>query len=125
VAERLTAKPGTRAYGPLSVLLQYYASVQYGFTVPPGAFKPRPKVDSAVIRVEWKPGVPEGRGFTDFVHQAFSSRRKKLVNNLLGMFASLDRAEVLHRLTQAGVEPNVRPEQLSVAEFLRVYNQFR
>src|SRR5205814_9757795 len=78
VAQRLAAKPGTKEYGPLSVLIQYYATVKYGFTVPPGAFKPRPKVDSAVVRLEWKPDAPEARAFTDFVHHAFSSRRKKL-----------------------------------------------
>ena len=71
VAERIIAKPGDDAYGPLSVLLQYYAVPVFGFTVPPGAFRPKPKVDSAVIRLEWKPGVQEARDFTDFVHQAF------------------------------------------------------
>ena len=97
----------------------------YGFTVPPGAFKPRPKVDSAVIRLDWKPGVPEAREFTDFVQQAFSSRRKKLVNNLMHIFPSLGREEVLGRIERAEIGLNVRPEELSVAEFLRVYNQFR
>jgi 16S rRNA (adenine1518-N6/adenine1519-N6)-dimethyltransferase len=125
VADRLIAKPRTKAYGPLSVLVQYYANVMYGFTVPPGAFTPPPKVDSAVVRLEWKPGVPDAKPFTDFVHQAFSSRRKTLANNLLSMFGSLGREEILHRLAQAGVESTVRPEELSVAEFLRVYNLYR
>ena len=124
VAERLVAEPSTSDYGPLSVLIQYYATVKYGFTVPPGAFKPRPKVDSAVVRLEWKAGVPEARAFTDFVHLTFSSRRKKLVNNLLSMFGSLDRAEVLRRMDTAGVAANARPEELSVTQFLGVYNQF-
>src|SRR5437867_1136967 len=125
VAERLTAKPHTSEYGPLSVLVQYYATVRYGFTVPPGAFKPRSKVESAVVRLEWKPDVPDARGFTDFVHRAFSSRRKKLVNNLLSVFGSLAREELLRRLQAAGIAANARPEELSVIEFLRVYNQFR
>jgi 16S rRNA (adenine1518-N6/adenine1519-N6)-dimethyltransferase len=124
VAERLSARPRTNAYGPLSVLIQYYANVRYGFTVPPGAFKPRPKVDSAVVHLEWKPDVPEATRFTDFVHNAFSSRRKKLVNNLLSMFGSIGREEILHRLDRAGIGANARPEELSVTEFLRVYNQF-
>ena len=122
VAERLAAKPRTKAYGPLSVLIQYYAKVTYGFTVPPGAFTPAPKVDSAVIRVEWKPDVPDATPFTDFVHEAFSSRRKTLANNLLSMFGSLGRDEILRRLEQAGIVANARPEELSVTEFLRVYN---
>jgi 16S rRNA (adenine1518-N6/adenine1519-N6)-dimethyltransferase len=125
VAERLIAKPGTSEYGPLSVLIQYYAHIAYGFTVLPGAFKPRPKVDSAVIRLEWKPSVPEARAFTDFVQQAFSSRRKKLANNLQHMFASVGREEILQRIERSGIGMNVRPEELSVDEFMRVYNQFR
>ena len=125
VAERLTARPGAADYGPLSVLIQYYADVSYGFTVPPGAFKPRPKVDSALIRLNWKPGVPEARKFTDFVQQTFSSKRKKLVNNLLQMFPSIGRDEILRRIEKAGIGMNVRPEELSGPDFLRVYNQFR
>ena len=124
VAQRLAAEPSTSEYGPLSILVQYYAVVKYGFTVPPGAFKPRPKVDSAVIRLEWKPDVPDARVFTDFVQHAFSSRRKKLVNNLLGMFPSLERDEVLRRMDSAGIAANARPEELSVTQFLAVYNRF-
>ena len=123
VAERLAAKPRTKAYGPLSVLIQYYANVTYGFTVPPGAFTPAPKVDSAVIRIEWKPDAPDAMPFTDFVHEAFSSRRKTLANNLLSMFGSLGRDQIILRLEQAGIAINARPEELSVTEFLRVYNQ--
>ena len=125
VAERLIAEPGTGEYGPLSVLIQYYANVTYGFTVPPGAFKPRPRVDSAVIRLDWKSDVPEARDFTDFVQQAFSSRRKTLVNNLLRLFPALGREEVLRRIDKTAIGINARPEELSVSEFLRVYNQFR
>ena len=124
VAERLRAKPGTGEYGPLSILIQYYAAVTYGFRVSPGAFKPPPKVDSAVVRLEWKPGVPDAEPFTDFVHRAFGSRRKKLVNNLASMIGSTGREELLRRLEKAGVPPDARPEELSVADFLRVYNQF-
>src|SRR5262249_14920032 len=125
VAQRLIAQPSTHDYGPLSVLVQYYAIVKYGFTVSSGAFTPRPQVDSAVVRLEWNADVPNARAFTDFVHDAFAARRKKLSNNLLGMFSSLGRDEVLRRMLNAGVAANARPEELSVAEFLRVYNQFR
>ncbi len=124
VAERLGASPGSGSYGPLSVLIQYYATVKYGFTVPPGAFSPKPKVDSAVVRLGWT-SAPDARPFTDFVHQAFSSRRKKLANNLLSAFGSLNREEVSRRLKDAGIDGNARPEELSVEQFLRVYNQFR
>lgn len=123
VADRLIAKPGTADYGPLSVLMQYYSNITYGFTVPPGAFKPPPKVDSAVIRVDWKQGVAEAHEFTAFVQRAFSSRRKKLVNNLLQMFPSLGRENILRCIGHAGIKLDARPQELSVAEFLRVYNQ--
>ena len=125
VASRLVASPSTREYGPLSVLIQYYATVKYGFTVSPGAFKPRPRVDSAVVRLEWKPDVPVARPFTDFVQHAFAARRKKLANNLLTMFPSIGRDEIERRLVNTGIAAKARPEELSVAEFLHVYNQFR
>jgi 16S rRNA A1518/A1519 N6-dimethyltransferase RsmA/KsgA/DIM1 with predicted DNA glycosylase/AP lyase activity len=78
VAERIRAKAGSSDYGPLSLLIQYYATPVWGFTVPPGAFTPRPKVDSAVIRLEWKPGVPMRRisrtsCIARFLHDARSS----------------------------------------------------
>jgi len=90
--------------------------------VPPGAFTPRPKVDSAVIRLDWKPNVPDARPFTDFVQRAFGSRRKKLINNLLRMYGPVGREEILLRLNKAGVNADARPEELSVDQFLRVYN---
>jgi 16S rRNA (adenine1518-N6/adenine1519-N6)-dimethyltransferase len=122
VADRLAAKPGTSEYGPLSILIQYYAAVTFGFKVPPGAFTPKPKVDSAVIRLDWKPNVRYARPFTDFVQLAFGSRRKKLVNNLLSMYGRLGREEILLRLKKAAINVDARPEDLSVEQFLRVYN---
>jgi 16S rRNA (adenine1518-N6/adenine1519-N6)-dimethyltransferase len=125
VAVRVMALPGSGEYGPLSVLVQYYAKPAYGFTVSPGAFHPRPKVDSAVIRLDWKPGVPDARDFTDFVHKAFSTRRKKLVNNLMRNDSSFSRDDILKCLERAHIPANARPEELSIDDFLRVYNQLR
>jgi 16S rRNA (adenine1518-N6/adenine1519-N6)-dimethyltransferase len=125
VAERIRAKPGSRDYGPLSVLVQYYAETVWGFTVPPGAFTPRPKVDSAVIRLDWKPNVPDFPDFTDFVQKAFSSRRKKLLNSLAAVFPSRPRESLARALEDAGVSPAVRAETLSVDQFLTVYNRTR
>ena len=71
VAERIRAKPDSDDYGPLSVLIQYYATPDLGLHRPTGRVHPTPKVDSAVIRLEWKPGVPDAQDFTDFVHRAF------------------------------------------------------
>jgi 16S rRNA (adenine1518-N6/adenine1519-N6)-dimethyltransferase len=125
VAERIRASAGSADYGPLSVLIQYYATPIWGFIVPPGAFTPRPKVDSAVIRLEWKPGVADNRSFTDFVHQAFGSRRKKLLNNLAAIFPRKTREEFASALELSGVPRDARAETLSVEQFLGVYNQLR
>ena len=125
VAERIRARAGSKSYGPLSVLLQYYATPTWGFTVPPGAFTPRPKVDSAVIRLDWRPNVPDAREFTDFVHRAFSSRRKKLVNNLAQMYPSRSREDVVQTLRASGLAEGVRAEELTVEQFLDVYNRLR
>ena len=115
--------PGTKDYGPLSVLVQYYASASWGFVVPPGAFTPPPKVDSAVIRLDWHPGVADFPAFTDFVHRAFSSRRKKLINNLCAMLPARSRDDIVGILRNSGIPDAARAETLSVADFLRVYNQ--
>ena len=123
VADRIVAEPSTSSYGPLSVLIQYYAIPKYGFTVAPGAFRPPPKVDSAVVRLEWRPDIPDARGFTDFVHRAFGSRRKKLLNNLLSMFPGSSREQMSGNLEKANVPIDARPENLSVKEFHRLYNQ--
>ncbi len=123
VADRIVANPEDEAYGPLSILVQYYAVPEYGFTVRPGAFRPRPKVDSAVVRLEWRPDTPDAAAFTDFVHNAFGSRRKKLINNLSHMFAGVPRDRLEEHLRQANVPVNARPENLSVEEFHRLYNQ--
>jgi 16S rRNA (adenine1518-N6/adenine1519-N6)-dimethyltransferase len=123
VADRIVAGPGSAAYGPLSVLVQYYAAPRYGFTVAPGSFRPKPKVDSAVIRLEWRAAVADADDFTDFVHRAFASRRKKLANNLGRMYPEKSRGQLLQTLSDVSVPPDARPENLSVEEFLRLYNQ--
>jgi 16S rRNA (adenine1518-N6/adenine1519-N6)-dimethyltransferase len=125
VAERLRARPGMKDYGPLSLLIQYYAVPIRGFTVPPGAFTPRPRVDSSVIRLEWKPGIPDAKDFTDFVQHAFGSRRKKLLNNLVPLFPARTREEIAATLEATGVSRDARAETLTVDQFLRVYNQLQ
>lgn len=123
VAERVRATPGTHDYGPLSVLMQYYASPTWGFAVPPGAFTPPPKVDSAVIRLDWLPDVPYFPAFTNFVHHAFSSRRKKLVNNLGAILPTHSKESLAELLRDCGIPIDARAETLSVEDFLRVYNR--
>lgn len=119
VVERMAAAPGSKVYGRLSVMLQAYCTVTPLFTVPPGAFRPAPKVDSAVVRLVPRAadtiGINNPRRFTDVVRAAFGQRRKTLRNALDGV---VDGATLL----AAGVSPQLRAEQLSVADFIRVSN---
>ncbi len=115
VAERITASPGGREYGYFSVECQLFAEAEYLFKVPPGAFRPPPKVDSAVIRLtprsELAIDAPEM--FLAFVSACFRQKRKTLRNNLSGKYpgAVLDGRPEMSR----------RAEQLSVAEFVGLY----
>lgn len=110
VAERITAKPGTRDYGYFSVECQFLANVEYLFSVPPGAFQPPPKVDSAVVRLTPKPPGEEAEGFLRFVSICFRQKRKTLRNNLRGYY---DPAPEIAR----------RAEELTVAEFVDLYRE--
>ena len=123
VAERVAAPPGDRIYGSLSVLTQIAADVRLAFTVPPGAFRPPPLVESAVLhlRALAAPPVPvtDARRFRALVRAAFSQRRKSLANALAaGLGLSAERARAL--LASAGIDPGRRAETLSLAEFARV-----
>ena len=123
VAERLAAPPGSKTYGSLSVLTQLYADVRLALRVPPGAFAPPPKVDSAVVhlRVLDRPRVPlaDERRFHEVVRAAFGQRRKMLANSLaagLGLSLGAVRAAA----TSAGVDPARRAETLTIQEFAGV-----
>jgi 16S rRNA (adenine1518-N6/adenine1519-N6)-dimethyltransferase len=107
VAERITARPGTREYGYFSVECRFLARTEYLFTVPPGAFRPPPKVDSAVIRLTPLP-ERDADGFLDFVSICFRQKRKTLKNNLREAY---DPAPEISR----------RAEELSVEEFVDLY----
>lgn len=120
VAERLAAPPGNKVYGALSVLTQIYCDVRLAFRVPPAAFRPPPKVDSAVVhlRVLSAPRVPlrDERRFATIVRASFAHRRKMLANSLAGSLGRpLDATRAA--LVAAGVDPQRRAETLSMAEF--------
>jgi 16S rRNA (adenine1518-N6/adenine1519-N6)-dimethyltransferase len=116
VAERITAKPGTRDFGYLSVECQYLAKAEYLFSVPPGAFRPPPKVDSAVIRLTPRVAVAsaEDKAFLGFASVCFRQKRKTLRNNLTAVYPK----EKLEGLSQ-------RAEQLSVAELVELFHSLR
>ena len=119
VVERMAAGPGSKVYGRLSVMLQAYCAVTPLFTVPPGAFRPAPKVDSAVVRLVPKPAerieVADRTLFAHVVRAAFGQRRKTLRNALQGV---ADAAAI----ETAGLRPELRAEQVEVAGFVRLAN---
>ena len=119
VVERMAAGPGSKVYGRLSVMLQAYCRVTPLFKVPPGAFRPAPKVDSAVVRLQpLPPGavvVADRARFAHVVRAAFGQRRKTLRNALSGVVDAT-------AIEAAGVRPDARAEQLSVADFASLAN---
>lgn len=119
VVERMVAQPGNTHYGRLSVMIQYYCQVKKLFIVKPGAFNPPPKVDSAVIRLipyKIQPWQAEDVVlFTEIVRTAFSHRRKMLQNNL----AKLINTKQFELLS---IDPKLRPEQLSVMDYVKLSN---
>ena len=119
VVERMASGPGSKVYGRLSVMLQAYCTVTPLFTVPPGAFRPAPKVDSAVVRLVPKRAdsieVADRRMFANVVRAAFGQRRKTLRNALGGV---ADTAQI----EAAGLRADARAEQVEVAGFVRLAN---
>ena len=123
VAERVAAAPGSRAYGSLSVLSQMAAAVHLALSVPPGAFRPPPQVDSAVIHLRVLAASPVAvadlERFRAVVLAAFSQRRKTLANALASGLALP--VELLRGLLAGtGIDPARRAETLSLAEFARL-----
>jgi len=120
VVERLVARPGGREYGALSVLVAARASVVRLGTLRPGAFVPRPAVDSAFVGVELRSAPLDAAGMAAFervVRAAFGQRRKTL-RNALGAVFGRGRAEAA--LAAAGIAPGERAERLDFAAFLRL-----
>jgi 16S rRNA (adenine1518-N6/adenine1519-N6)-dimethyltransferase len=123
VGDRLIAAPGSREYGILSVLLQHSASVERLLTLPPGAFRPRPKVHSVLVRLTFHPPAPavaDQATFTRLVQAVFTRRRKTLANALLAFQPPGTKGPAplpADALRRAGLDGTRRPETLSVAEF--------
>lgn len=120
VAERVAAPPGGKTYGSLSIFTQLHCDVRVAFRVPPGAFRPPPKVDSAVLhlRVLREARVPldDPRRFEKVVRAAFAQRRKMLAN-AVGAGLGLPLDVVRRAATTAGIDPTRRAETLSLSEF--------
>ena len=123
VADRITARPGSRDYGLLSVTLQLYGAPEALFTLPPEAFVPPPDVHSTVFRWNFAPRFAElslkEAPFISFVKQSFAQKRKTLANNLRAAGHSAERVAAAFQTT--GISPQVRAEALRVEELAEIW----
>ncbi|AXK38915.1 16S rRNA (adenine(1518)-N(6)/adenine(1519)-N(6))-dimethyltransferase RsmA [Crenobacter cavernae] len=119
VVDRMVAEPGTTDYGRLTVMLQVRFHMENVLDVPPDAFWPPPKVDSAVVRMIPQTGahgdVADMAVLESLVGKAFAQRRKTLRNNLKGVVGD-------DTLAELGIDPTLRPEALAVADYVRLAN---
>ncbi|QTU82823.1 16S rRNA (adenine(1518)-N(6)/adenine(1519)-N(6))-dimethyltransferase RsmA [Carnobacteriaceae bacterium zg-C25] len=128
VAQRMTAKPASKAYGSLTVAIQYYMHAELAFIVPKTVFSPQPNVDSAILKLTRrdKPlvDVSDETLFFNVVKASFTQRRKTLWNNLTQFFGKgeSEKAWLENALSLAKIEPSVRGEALSIADFARLAN---
>ncbi|MFM2203254.1 MAG: hypothetical protein RLZZ605_218, partial [Bacteroidota bacterium] len=119
VAQRIASKSGSKVYGILSVLMQTFFDIEYLFDVPPGCFKPPPKVMSGVIRLTHKTGdspVHDKKKYKQLVKAAFNQRRKTLRNALKG---TLEPSALLDPMMEK------RAEQLSIEDFLYLHKTYQ
>lgn len=123
VADRIAGRPGSRDYGPLAVLVQLVADVERVLTLPPGAFRPPPKVRSAVVRLTFRPSpvpIHHPELFDQMVRSLFTQRRKTVLNAvgpITHASSSLSPRGVLER---AGIAPDRRPATLDLADLARL-----
>lgn len=138
VAERLISPPGHREYGYLSVATQFYSAPEIALRIPPGAFRPPPKVDSALVTLNF-PGagaklqVRDDAAFMEFVQLCFAQKRKTLVNNLRAKFSkkrsarkisskSASEFDLMEVLRAANISATARAEQLTIAQFAALFH---
>jgi len=124
--DRLEAVPGTGDYGVLSISVQLHADVRRVLTLPPGAFRPAPKVHSAVVRLTFRPptvAIGDQGQFEAMVRSMFTQRRKTL-GNALRPFAEARGLRAVAALEASGIDPSRRPETLELAELTRLADRF-
>ncbi len=124
VAQRLTANPGNKSYGYLSVATQFYSRPELVLELPCSAFQPPPEVESALVTLRLpgenaKLGLKDGEDFLEFVKLCFGQKRKMLANNLRSLTEPGRVREILHQLA---LREDARAEQLTVAELAGVYS---
>jgi 16S rRNA (adenine1518-N6/adenine1519-N6)-dimethyltransferase len=130
VADRMTARPGGKEYGSLSVAVQYYCEAKVVMTVPSTVFIPRPNVDSAVIKLTLRDQPPinveDEAFFFRVVQSCFAQRRKTLYNNLLAQFFDKEQKDELRDILEhSGIDPQRRGETLSLHEFAILSNELK
>ena len=126
VADRIEGRPGTKDYGTLAIFVQLRATVRRVLTLPPGAFRPIPKVHSAVLRLDFRePAVTmnDEATFERLVRSIFTQRRKTLLN-ALKPFAEERTVDPRVAVAAAGVDGSRRPETLQLAELARLADVF-
>ncbi|MFD1926722.1 16S rRNA (adenine(1518)-N(6)/adenine(1519)-N(6))-dimethyltransferase RsmA [Sporosarcina siberiensis] len=129
VADRITAKPGTKAYGSLSIAIQYYMDADVAMIVPKTVFIPQPNVESAVLRLIRKEELPAEVIDESFLFEvsrgSFVQRRKTIFNNLQSSLQNgkLRKEEILKALERASIDPTRRGETLSIKEFALLSNE--
>jgi len=125
VADRIKAEPGTKAYGTISVVINYYCEVRHITHVSRSVFIPKPDVDSTVLRLDVRREPPVGlldeAVFFACIKAGFGMRRKTLLNSLTGL-CGMDKRAVLKALESAGIEPGRRAETLTIFEFAELAN---
>jgi 16S rRNA (adenine1518-N6/adenine1519-N6)-dimethyltransferase len=125
VADRLSALPGSRHYGYLTVLTQLHTNQRIEFGIPPGAFSPPPKVDSALVTFQMKEirlPAAQRKALLEFVKLCFAHKRKNLLNNLAPFYS---RQRVETELVALGLAPTIRAEQLALEQFEKLLARLR
>ncbi len=128
VADRLTAKPGTKDFGAISLMVEYFAEAKEIVKVPRTVFVPQPKVDSTVLRLDIrdeKPVKVEDEEFLFKVIKAGFGQRRKTLSNALSVLKGYDKATILRCLEEAGIDPVRRGETLSLEEYARLSDVLR
>ena len=117
VVERMVAKPGTKAFGRLSVMLQWRYNMELMFIVPPTAFNPPPRVESAIVRMipKAEPLACDVNKLEQTVTKAFSQRRKVIRNCVAGLFTE-------DQLISVGIDPTLRPEAIALEHYVALAN---
>jgi len=123
VGERIAASPGGKDYGALSILVQYHCDVEKQFNVSRNVFRPKPDVDSIVIKLKLlklpRIKVKDEKMFFEIVHAAFSQRRKKLSNSISNVL-EIDKYPLENLLERLNISPTRRAETLSIEEFATI-----